>query len=158
MKKYILLLFSLIVFTNCQEKINEADYEIFGESFDINEKAITKADLLKFYQDDKRTDTLDVVFSSKITDVCQKKGCWMTLELGDDEENFIKFKDYAFFVPLNASGSEVIIKGKAYRSVETIEALKHYAEDAGKTPEEIDAIKEPEVSYNFMAEGVYIKK
>lgn len=158
MKKLLLSLMSLILFINCQ-KIDEADYALFGESFEINEKTISKEDLLKFYQDEKRTDTLDVVFASKILNVCQKKGCWMTLDLGGKaEENFVKFKDYAFFVPLNAAESETIIKGKAYRMVETVEALKHYAEDAGESQEDIDAINEPEVTYYFMADGVYIKK
>lgn len=157
MKNLILSIFALLLFVNCQ-KINEAEYASFGEKFDINEKTITKEDLLNFYKDDKRTDTLDVVFASKIINVCQKKGCWMTLDLGNDEDNFIKFKDYAFFVPLNAADSETIIKGKAYRHVETVEALKHYAEDAGESQEDIDAITEPEVTYYFMADGVFIKK
>lgn len=157
MKNLVLSIFALLLFVNCQ-KINETDYALFGEKFDINDKKISKEDLLAFYEDDKRTDTLEVVFSSKINNVCQKKGCWMTLDLGKKNENFVKFKDYAFFVPLNAAKSETIIKGKAYRLVETVEALKHYAEDANESQETIDAITEPEVTYYFMAEGAYVKK
>jgi len=141
------------------EELTAKDYALFGEAFDINQKNISKEDLLKFYQDSTRVDTMSVVFSSKIKNVCQKKGCWMTLDLGGDaDENFVKFKDYAFFVPLNAAESETIIKGKAYRLVETVEAQKHYAEDAGDSKKDIEAITEPEITYYFMAEGVYIKK
>ena len=34
---------------------------------------------------------------------------------------------------------------------------KHYAEDAGKSEEEIAAINEPEYDINFIADGVIIK-
>jgi len=35
--------------------------------------------------------------------------------------------------------------------------LRHLAEDAGKSPEEIEGITEPEISLNFTANGVIIK-
>lgn len=169
MKTLFTSIFCLFIIISCKKNeetaknepqpLNARDYAQFGEAFDINEKNISKEELLKFYQDSTRVDTINVVFSSKIKNVCQKKGCWMTLDLGGDaDENFVKFKDYAFFVPLNAAESETIIKGKAYRMVETVESLKHYAEDAGDSKETIDAITEPEVTYYFMADGVYIKK
>ncbi len=170
MKKVLTICIALLIFA-CQEKqqtqdneqprettLNTDDFALFGEAFDINEKPISKEDLLAFYEDDDRTDTISVVFKSKILQVCQTKGCWMTLDLGNDDDNFVKFKDYGFFVPLNAAGSEAIIKGKAFCDVQTIDALKHHAEDAGKTQEEIDAINEEEFTYYFMADGVYINK
>ena len=40
---------------------------------------------------------------------------------------------------------------------QTVDWLKHKAEDAGKSQEEIDAITEPEVKVSFMADGVIIK-
>jgi hypothetical protein len=38
-----------------------------------------------------------------------------------------------------------------------VEMLRHFAEDAGQTQEEIDAITEPEVEWSFEATGVYIR-
>ncbi|PDH42356.1 MAG: DUF4920 domain-containing protein, partial [Rhodothermaeota bacterium MED-G19] len=35
---------------------------------------------------------------------------------------------------------------------------RHYAEDAGKSSEEINKIIEPEISMTFLAEGVLIRK
>mgnify|MGYP001803939974 CR=1 FL=1 len=40
---------------------------------------------------------------SEITGVCQAKGCWMTMPLMEEKEMMVKFKDYAFFVPRNAT-------------------------------------------------------
>ena len=81
----------------------------------------------------------------------------MRVETGNDTL-FIKFKDYGFFVPLDASGKEVIVEGKAYVNKVSGADLKHYAEDAGKSEEEIAEITEPKIEYAFEANGVLIKK
>ncbi|WP_396169624.1 DUF4920 domain-containing protein [Flavobacterium sp.] len=137
-----------------QEKIN---YAVFGDSISVD-GAISEARMLEKYQSLKEGDTVEVVFKSKIVDVCQKKGCWMNLALNEKESSFVKFKDYAFFVPLNAAEKEVVVKGKAFVSIESVDELKHYAKDAGKSQAAIDSITKPESTYGFMADGVLIKK
>jgi hypothetical protein len=82
----------------------------------------------------------------------------MNLDLANNEKAFIKFKDYAFFMPLNSKDGEAIVNGKAFVSVETLAELKHYAKDAGKSQAAIDSITEPKKSFGFMADGVLIKK
>ncbi len=69
----------------------------------------------------------------------------------------VTFKDYGFFVPLDSKGREVVMQGKAYADTVTVDMLKHYAEDAGKSQEEIDAITEPEVANAFEATGVLVE-
>ena len=76
----------------------------------------------------------------------------------EDKNIMVRFKDYGFFVPLDASGKEVIVKGKAYVNKVSVADLKHYAEDAGKSEEEIAEITEPKIEYAFEANGVLIKK
>jgi hypothetical protein len=48
---------------------------------------------------------------------------------------------------------------KGYATVDTVdvEMLRHFAEDAGKSQDEIDAITEPEYELTFEATGVLIK-
>ena len=70
----------------------------------------------------------------------------------------VKFKDYGFFMPKNIAGKEVIIDGKAYVSELSVEEQRHYAEDAGKSEEEIAAITEPKRTYSFEANGVLLKE
>ena len=70
----------------------------------------------------------------------------------------VTFKDYGFFVPLNADNSEAIVNGYAFIDVVSVKELKHYAKDGGKSQAEIDKITKPEVTYAFRATGVLIKK
>ena len=105
--------------------------------------------------DNKDKDSINVKLSGEITGVCQMKGCWMTMNVGDEELR-ITFKDYGFFVPKNSSGNEAVIEGALYKKLVDVEMLKHYAEDAGKPEEEIEAITEPELQFVFEASGVII--
>ena len=147
--------------TSCKKETiatkSSNDFAIFGDSISAD-KAITNEEMMVQYDQLKPGDTLNIKFKSKIKSVCQKKGCWMTLELPSGKEAFVKFKDYAFFVPKNAQKSEVIINGKAFVSIESVEELKHYAKDEGKSQAAIDSIVAPKTNYSFMADGVLIKK
>jgi hypothetical protein len=49
------------------------------------------------------------------------------------------------------------MKGIAAYDTIDVDFLKHLAEDAGQTQEEIDAITEPELALTFEATGVLIK-
>lgn len=163
MKKIIYVVTVLLMVASCNKKaevksVEEAStYVKFGDSISAD-GAISKEELLTKYKSLKPTDTLEVKVLSKIVDVCQKKGCWMNIELGSDKSTFVKFKDYGFFVPKNAAESEVIIHGKAFVEVTSINDLKEYAKDAGKSKAAIDSIVAPETNYSFMADGVLIKK
>jgi len=55
-------------------------------------------------------------------------------------------------------GQEVIVEGKVFINEVPVEELQHYAEDAGKTPEEIAAITEPEKTFSFEADGVLLRQ
>ncbi|VXB72173.1 conserved hypothetical protein [Flavobacterium sp. 9AF] len=167
MRKIILMAVFSAFYISCQDKKqeetpvadtpSESKYASFGDA--INEEgALTSEEMMKKFEGLKEGDTVNVKFKSTIQNVCQKKGCWMTLGLANDKETFVKFKDYGFFVPKNATDKEVIVNGKAFVSVESVEDLQHYAKDAGKSQEAIDSIKEPKVTYSFMADGVLIAK
>src|SRR3990172_4452094 len=68
---------------------------IFGDSIS-EDGAIESIALLKTMGS---TDSLNIKVHGKITDVCQKKGCWMEMEIGEGKTMRISFKDYSFFVP-----------------------------------------------------------
>jgi hypothetical protein len=163
MKKTLTIVSIALVLANCGQKkevaqeIKKVDYAKFGDSIS-DEGALSNAEMMKKFASLKEGDTLDVKFKSTINEVCQKKGCWMALDLTNEKETFVKFKDYGFFVPLNAQNKEVVVNGKAFISVETVADLKHYAKDAGKSQAAIDSITKPEVTYSFMADGVLIAK
>ncbi len=103
-------------------------------------------------------DSVPVKLEAKINETCKMKGCWMTVDLGNGEEMRVKFKDYGFFVPKEgANGKVAIMEGFAFTDTISVDHLRHLAEDAGKTADEIAAISEPEIGVNFEATGVIIK-
>lgn len=164
MKSKFIALLGLVIFASCkqnieavQEKEVKKEFAVFGDSIS-NEKALTAAQMLAKYQTLKTGDTLAVKFTTKINEICQNKGCWMTLDLGQDQQAFVKFKDYGFFVPMNAQNREVVVEGKAFIEETPVAELKHYAEDEGKSKEAIDSIKTPKKELKFLAHGVLIAK
>ncbi len=160
MKKLALLLIASLVIISCKNETKESTAEVayasFGEKI-TDEEALTMDEIIEKYKTLKSGDTAFVKFTSKVNEVCQTKGCWMKLDLGEDEA-MVRFKDYGFFMPKNIADREVIVNGKAYVSEMSVEDQRHYAEDAGKTPEEIEAITEVKRTLSFEADGVLVKE
>jgi hypothetical protein len=103
-------------------------------------------------------EALPIRVEGKVTDVCPKKGCWVKLELPNQQSVFVRMKDYGFFVPVAIKGHTVVIDGTAKTVVTSVDDLKHYAEDAKKSQAEIDAIKEPKREIQLMANGILVVK
>ncbi|QAA80973.1 DUF4920 domain-containing protein [Aequorivita sp. H23M31] len=130
------------------------NYQSFGDSI-TDDAVLSKAEMTEKFKNLKPGDTLNLKFASDVKEVCQKKGCWMKLDL-DDEEAMVRFKDYGFFMPKDIAGQKIIVAGKAYVEEMSVEDQQHYAEDAGKTHEEIAEITQPKITYAFEANGVLI--
>lgn len=158
--KMMLYCFVALLFTACgntptekeapANSMNEGKY--FGENI-TSEGAIPPSQLVAKLE---TTDSLQVKVVGTVNEVCQKKGCWMTIDNAGGEELFVKFKDYGFFMPLDISGRKVVMEGHAYKEVTSVDELKHYAEDAKEPQEVIDAITEPREELKFMASGVLL--
>lgn len=101
--------------------------------------------------------TFDGKISGEIKEVCTKKGCWFAMELPNGQSMRVTFKDYGFFIPTNSQGFPIVLQGVATLSETDVETLRHFAEDHGKSKEEVDAITEPKKEITFEATGVVIK-
>ena len=144
--------------TNKENKIVENTYSSFGDTVSASDY-LSSNDALSNYKALKLGDTINLKFNANIKEVCSKKGCWMTLPAGNDDETImVRFKDYGFFMPLDAAGKEVIVAGKAFVNEVSVADLKHYAEDAGKSSEENANITESAMEFAFEANGVLLKK
>ena len=156
MKNIIVCVLSLFVFFSCKQAVKmEEGVKVFGEDFTVEN--VAEFDQVLGGLDS--LESVDAVMKVNVEKVCKVKGCWMTAvdPTGGDEEFFVKFKDYGFFVPVDFTdnGSQTVyIKGNAFKETTSVDELKHYAEDEGKSQEEIDQITEEEVQYKFMATGV----
>lgn len=133
-----------------------ASYSLVGESF-RNSDVLSAEEMNEEFQEMEIGDTIQVRFESNVASVCQKKGCWMNLKLPQEDEVMVRFKDYAFFVPKDIKGQKVVVNGKAYVTEVSVEEQRHFAEDAGKSPEEVAAIVKPKKTFSFLADGVVIE-
>lgn len=164
MKKILFLsAIGITLFTACAERSGENNTETtmtdtslqyFGDS--ITQDGAVAADQLASQM--KGKDSLKIKLTGPIAEVCQKKGCWMNMNIGNDQSMRVRFKDYAFFLPKDAAGKIIFIDGVAFTDTTSVAELQHYAEDAGETKEEIAKITEPEISISFEANGVILKK
>ena len=136
--------------TESVEAISQEEYVSFGQEITADGAIDSKELMAKL----EVSDSVQVKIKSTVNSVCKKKGCWMTVPVGENIEMRIKFKDYGFFMPLNCEDKNVIFEGWAYKYTTPVSELQHYAEDAGATKEEIEAITEPETGYEFLADGV----
>ena len=142
MKKLLLVLL-LSIGLNAQNNV-------FGENIE-NDKIMSKKELVSLYDNDSKFITK---FEATVVDVCQMKGCWMRLDLGDNKKVMVNFKDYGFFVPKDISGKNVIVSGEACKKIISVDELKHYASDRGESEEKIASIDKPEIVYSLIANGV----
>ena len=162
----VMLLSFVIVACNSAKKdakkenkiVENTTYSSFGDTISSLDY-LSSNDAISNYNALKLGDTINLKFNANIKEVCSKKGCWITLPAGNNDETImVRFKDYGFFMPLDAAGKDVIVAGKAFVNELSVADLKHYAEDAGKSSEEIANITEPAMEFAFEANGVLLKK
>ena len=136
---YTLLFFGLISLMACNSTKNtiQGDGVHFGRTIDAKNAQTADAVVAQMQKDNKTE---------------------MNVDLVNDEKVFVKFKDYGFFMPKDISGRKVVMQGMAYREVTPVDELRHYAEDEGKTEEEVNKIIPPKTDISFMADGVLIVK
>jgi hypothetical protein len=98
---------------------------------------------------------LNVKVTGKVKEVCKSEGCWLKMETANGTI-MIKMKDHKFLVPLSMNGKTIVVEGAATLKETSVDMLKHYAEDGGKSKEEIDAIKEPKKEITMQAKGILV--
>ena len=166
MRKYLTFLLIGFLLFSCKNEAKkdtdtamqqEINYKSFGKEI-VADDAIAAASMAEHYKSMKVGDSVDSKMTGTVMEVCQAKGCWMKVDLENGNQVMVKFKDYGFFMPKNIAGEEVIMNGKAYVNVVPVSELRHYAEDAGKSAEEVATITEPKKTYSFEADGVLLKQ
>lgn len=125
---------------------------VYGDSIP-DDSYIEVASLKTAMKDESKK---DIKIKGKVEEVCQKKGCWMIMKLDNGEDMRVTFKDYKIFVPKDLGGKDVVLDGFAYLDTVSVEDLKHYAEDGGKSKEEIAKITEPKTQLAYEARGVVV--
>ena len=142
---FLVVFLTLLTSYSCDKSITYLNY---GDDIDI-----------ELSYSENIEDNFEITnISGQIIDVCPKKGCWMNVKI-DQDTIFVKFIDYAFFVPKSGiQGKKVFMSGDIFRDTISIERLRHYAEDAKKSKKEILAITKAEYKINMIADAVAIKE
>ncbi|MBW2233410.1 MAG: DUF4920 domain-containing protein [Deltaproteobacteria bacterium] len=94
-----------------------------------------------------------VMLKGRITDVCQRKGCWTVIAEGDDAIR-VRFQDYGFFLPKDSVGVEAWAQGRVSVVTMSESEARHYeAESRDGNPSEIEG---PQREIGFTATGVHL--
>jgi hypothetical protein len=143
-----------IAFAAFAQDSKQVNSTTFGEGVKPGKKV--PVEKMEAAMGDKKT--ADLQITGEVVDVCKKKGCWMTLKMPEGENIRVTFKDYGFFMPMDIVGKKVALDGIAKKQVISAETLRHYAEDAHQSVEEVAKITEPKKELAFEAKGVVILK
>ncbi len=101
---------------------------------------------------------MEYTFEGEIIEVCSKAGCWVNIDNGEGGTFMVRFKDH-FTIPVDTKpGTKAYFHGVASNETISVEMLQHFAEDAGKSEEEIKAITQPQSKLGFIADGIVLKK
>jgi len=154
----VLVLPLLVVMAACQSGAPDAvsdDAQTYGETDGIA-TAVAASAVAK-----APSDHLDqiVTVEGRITQVCQKMGCWLVLDTGAEpiRVHVARTDDgkYAFTVPTDISGAHATVTGTLRQVTLDGATQQHYADDA----ESDDAAELPPANeLQITAEGVVIER
>lgn len=125
----------------------------FGEPLTAGTTAIPANEAAAYLTETERKG--DVHVTGEVVEVCKAEGCWLRLKTNDGTI-LVKMKDHAFLVPVSLVGKTVALQGPGAVKETSVEMLRHYAEDAGKSKEEIAAITQPKKEVVIQAKGVVV--
>lgn len=170
MKYITLIIVAITLLSSCGNKL-KAEQEMLmglklansielGESYGpidvISDKAISVDEMLKLFEG--KTEKTEYTFEGELNEVCSKAGCWVNIDKGNGETFMVRFKDHFTIPPNTAIGTIAYFHGMAYWDTVSVNLLQHFAEDAGKSKEEVSKIIEPKYELNFEADGITLKK
>jgi len=154
MKKMFSLLIALsaVVLVNAQDPEPAKPGVVYGKVSESGITAISVNELDKKMTENK----YDGQIKGKVVEVCKAMGCWAKIQKEDGTTVMIKVKDHEFAMPLDIVGKTIVAEGKAELKETSVSMLKHYAEDAGKSKEEVEKIKEPKKEIIMTIKGVKV--
>ena len=164
--RYLLLLAAILwntqlVFATCEDHPEHkkphapasAKTKVFGKGIrlPLEQKLSLKEAISKV----KDSSSQEFLLESKIHQVCQSSGCWLTMKEGKQEVR-VTFENYSFFIPKDSAGKTARLQGSFMMREMSEKEAQHYAKDAKASKEEIAKIKGPQQAVFFTATGIEI--
>lgn len=141
-----------------------ADYVPFGEpvALDDGTPTVTPSALLA---DPAAYDGETVRVEGTIAEMCRMMGCWLTLrDTGAEAGETVRVRvptdeegEYVYTFPTDLGMIDAIVEGTVEVDTMSVDELRHYAEDEGRSQEEIDAITEPKPTVVLTARGALVE-
>ena len=156
MKKLFMLIPSLLLGITLMAQPPEGPADkgmVFGAKTDLNGAIPTEKLASALSNTDAKT--AEVKITGKVVEVCKAEGGGIKVE-SPNGPLMVKRKDHAFMVPLSLNGTNIVLEGTASLKETSVDMLRHYAEDAGKTKEEIAAITQPKKEIIIQAKGILV--
>ncbi len=126
-------------------------YEVFGAPLVRAGQAVSLSQLVR---EDKQYLDTEVLVTTRVAKVCQKKGCFFIAQDGDAVAR-VTFKDYEFFIPTDSANKQVTLSGTFTRRELTAEQAGHYRKDLGESGAEAPPAKS---EYLIVASSVLINR
>lgn len=130
--------------------IEMADGTLYGDDIDAALPVVKIADI---YGDLDSYQNKVVVVEGDVTEVCQNMGCWTMISDGKNEIRAMTL--HKFFLPKDLKNVKAIVQGEFEVKEITEEQAKHFAEESGKSTENI---KGPQKLYRIKSAGIKILK
>jgi len=122
-----------------------------GEVFGATPTLERTTPLPEILRDPARFEGQTVLLHGRISDVCQRKGCWTVIRDGEAHVR-VRFEDYGFFLPKDSIGAEAWVQGSVSVATMSEREARHYeAESRGGDPSRVDG---PVREVRFTASGV----
>jgi hypothetical protein len=148
---FIVASFLVLISVAQPPKVEAVSGMNFGKPVTASKAKSVKKAMKKLGAEEKQ-----IKIKGTVTEVCKAEGCWIRVA-SDNGPILVRMKDHLFLVPLSLKGKEVVISGTGKIQETSVDMLKHYAEDAGKSAEEIAKITEPKREVIIQAEGVLVQ-
>ncbi len=142
--------------SSAEKKSAEKEMASYGPTKVDEKKAISVNELLSKMEG--KTGENEFTLDAQIAEVCSKAGCWINIKKPDGKTFMVRFKDHFTIPPKTTVGTQAYMHGVAYWDTIPVDLLQHFAEDAGKSPEEIAKITEPSFELAFEADGITFEK
>lgn len=149
---FALMAYAFAITLQAQETELAKPGVVFGKFSEKGKLPISVNELEKKFVDAR----YDGKVQGKVVEVCQEMGCWAKLQREDGSTVMLKVKEHEFAMPKDIVGKTVVAEGTAEIKETSVSMLKHYAEDAGKSKEEIEKIKEPKKEVLMNVKGVKV--
>ena len=145
--------------------VTAADYTPYGEplALDDGTRTLTPTALLA---DAAAYDGETVRVEGTIAEMCKVMGCWLTLRDADaDTGETVRVRvpkdstgTYVYTFPTDLGMIGAVVEGTVSVDTMGVDELRHYAEDEGRSQEEIDAITAPRPAVVLTARGALVEQ